>query len=84
MNSAHIALTYVKLRNKYYPDLQPINLIDVNHRDFIELAKLLDRERIDYLKYIDFVFGMLDYKYPITPKGLSNPVLFLRYHEMIR
>lgn len=82
MDSYQLRVVYARLKRRYFPNSNVSPFMD--DKSFIDLAKMLDREAINGEKYIDFVFGILDYPYPLTPKGLTNPILMAKFKDMVR
>ena len=78
-NPLLLGILYVSLREKYFPTYKG-NSFNVN--DFYDLSVLLKKENIDPRKYMDCVFGLMDYTKPLLPKSLADPVLVVKYRQM--
>lgn len=76
-----LGMTYVSLRAKYFAQYTS-NYFNPDHFD--QLSKFLEREQVNPNKYMDFVFGMLEYRKPLTPAKMANPELILKYREITK
>ncbi len=77
-----VGQTYVELRSRYFP-LYGKNL-RFHTEDFVDLTRFLEKEKISPRSYLDFVLGILDYRRPLSPKALADPLLVQKYREMVR
>lgn len=76
-----LGMTYVNLRSKYFAQYTS-NYFNPDH--FVVLGKFLEKENLEPSKYMDFVFGMLEYRKPLTPAKLANPELVLKYRTTVK
>lgn len=77
-NSIVLGTTYVNLREKYFSYYHTKTF---KPEDFDQLGMFLEKEGVSPAKYIDFVFGLLDYRKPLSPTKLKNPELIRRFKD---
>lgn len=75
-----MGIVYTTLRSKYFPKYTS-NYFDPN--DFINLGRYLEKEQVHPQKYIDFIFGILEYKTPLTPEKMIDPILVDKFRHTI-
>ncbi len=73
---------YNRVVDHHYPNRKKCSTI--LPKEFIRLARILEREQIEANRYIFFVFGILDRHpdYPLKPNMLINPMLLAKYRQM--
>ena len=76
-----LGMFYVAIREKHFAKYTTNHF---NPKHFDRLAKFLEKENINPQKYMNFVFGMLEYKVPPTPAKLANPLLVEKYRSMVK
>jgi hypothetical protein len=77
-----VSIAYMAIRDKYFSN--PNRGAQFRLDRFEQLAKYLEHEKIHYQKYFNFVFGILDLKYPPSPEKLADPLMVLKFREMTR
>ncbi len=75
-----VGIVYITMRAKYFSKYNSNNF---DPKKFIELARFLEREKLHPQKYMDFIFGMLDYKKPLKPDKLIDPILVQQFRQHI-
>ena len=75
-----VGALYIAIRGKYFTFYKKASNFNTN--DFVQLARFLNKEQVNPEKYFEFVFGILDNKKPLTPKGLCNPLLIRDFKSM--
>src|SRR5262245_11647297 len=75
---AMVGALYISIREKYFPDYRTNYF---NPADYSDLAKFLHKENVNPEKYLHYVFGILDYKRPLKPKSLVDPLLVSQFKQ---
>lgn len=76
-----LGMFYVAIREKYFAKYTT-NYFNPLH--FERLAKFLEKENINPQAYMNYVFGILEYKIPPTPAKLANPILVQKFRSTIK
>lgn len=76
-----VGAMYIAKIGRYFPAYAKVSNFDP--ADFVDLGRYLEREKIDYQAYFDFVLGVLDRgQRPLSPKSLADPVLVQKFRAM--